>query len=142
MITATGEYALRAAVFLAQNTGHAQTSTLIAEGTKVPQGYLSKILQQMVRANVITSQRGIHGGFVLARPAREISVLDVLRAVDAGPGRIERCPLGIADHVRLCPVHKLVDEALANVEKAFRTSDLESLSKSSRGITALCKMAE
>lgn len=138
MLTATGEYALRAAVYLAQHVGDPQTSALVAEGTKVPQGYLSKILQQLVRAELITSQRGIHGGFVLARPAAEISVLDVLRAVDSAPERIHKCPLGIPGHLRLCPVHRLVDEAMATVEKAFASSDLETLSRSTRGVTPLC----
>jgi len=138
MITTTGEYALRAAVFLAQHAGEAQTSAVIAEGTKVPQGYLSKILQSMVRAGVVTSQRGLHGGFLLARPPAEVSVLDVLRAVDSAPQRIHHCPLGIPGHVRLCPVHHLVDKAISGVEEAFANSDLKTLSRSVRGIAALC----
>lgn len=138
MISTTGEYALRAAVFLAQHAGEPQTSALVAEGTKVPQGYLSKVLQSMVRAELITSQRGLHGGFVLARPAARISVLDVLKAVDAAPARIRKCPLGLTDHVKLCPVHRLVDQAIAESERAFAKADLESLSRSARGVTPLC----
>lgn len=139
MISTTGEYALRAAVYLAQHIDNPQTTALIAEGTKVPQGYLSKVLQQMVRAELIGSQRGLHGGFVLARPAAEISVLDVLKAVDAAPQRIHKCPLGIPGHLRLCQVHKLIDESTAIIEKAFAAADLESLSRSARGVKALCE---
>lgn len=141
MITTTGEYALRAAVFLAQHGEQPQTSALIAEGTKVPQGYLSKILQQMVRAQLIASQRGLHGGFVLARTPEEISVLDILRAVDSAPGRIRQCPLGLSGHKTLCPVHRLVDDAMARTEKAFAASTLRELSRSARGVKPLCEPA-
>ena len=139
MISVTGEYALRAAVFLAQHKGDPQTSALISEGTKVPQGYLSKIMQSMVKAGLVSSQRGLHGGFVLARAAAKITVLDVLAAVDAAPQRIHECPLGLPGHVKLCPVHRLVDEAIAAAECAFSQADLDTLSRSARGITPLCK---
>lgn len=138
MITTTGEYALRAAVFLAQHHPDPQTTAVIAEGTKVPPGYLAKIMQSLVRADLIHSQRGLHGGFTLLRPPADITVLDVLAAVDAAPQRIKRCPLGLKGHVRLCPVHRLVDEAVAQAEKAFSSASLEELSKSSRGIAPLC----
>ena len=139
MISTTGEYALRAAVHMARNEGAPQTASLIAEATKVPQGYLSKIMQSLVKGGLVKSQRGLHGGFVLSRPASEISVLDVLKAIDAAPQRITRCPLGITGHKGLCPLHRLVDEAVANTEKAFAASDLETLSRSTRGISALCE---
>lgn len=138
MISTTGEYALRAAVLLAQNPTTPMTAAVIAKRTLVPQGYLSKILQSMVKAELISSQRGLHGGFVLAKPAQEISVLDVLASVDAAPERIKKCPLGIPGHVRLCAVHKMLDEAIASTEKAFSSTDIDTLCKSTRGIKALC----
>lgn len=139
MISTTGEYALRAVVYLSQHHPDPQTSALIAAGTKVPAGYLSKILQAMVRADLIHSQRGLHGGFTLVREPSAISVLDVLQAVGAAPQRITKCPLGLKGHVRLCPVHKLVDEAVAHAQKAFAESNLEELCSSTSGVTALCE---
>lgn len=138
MISTTGEYALRAAVFLAFREGTPQTAAVMAEGTQIPQGYLSKIMQQLVRGGLVKSQRGLHGGFVLARPAGEITVFDVLDAVGAAPARIVRCPLGIAGHEKLCPVHKLVDEAAGHAEKAFRATSLRQLARSTGGVTPLC----
>jgi Rrf2 family protein len=129
MISTTGEYALRAAVFLARHHEAPQTTSLIAHGTGVSQGYLSKLLQSLVRAQLIQSQRGLHGGFVLARSANDITVLDILKAVDAAPRRIARCPLGYSSHMHLCPLHRLLDEAVANVERAFSQSTLEELSR-------------
>ena len=139
MISTTGEYALRAAVYLAQHHPLPQTTALIAEGTKVPSGYLSKILQSMVRAELIHSQRGLHGGFTLLREPKDISVLEVLASVGAAPRRIHKCPLGLEGHVKLCPVHSLVDEAVAHAEKAFSGADLEELSRSTDGSVPLCE---
>jgi Rrf2 family protein len=139
LISTTGEYALRAAVFLAQHHPEPQTTALVAEGTKVPAGYLSKIMQSMVRAELIHSQRGLHGGFTLVREPRKISVLEVLAAVAAAPERIRKCPLGLKGHVSLCPVHSLVDEAVAHAERAFARANLEELSKSARGSQPLCE---
>ncbi|MBI1292159.1 Rrf2 family transcriptional regulator [bacterium] len=138
MITTTGEYALRAAVYLAQHLGQPRTTVQIAEGTLVPQGYLSKIMQQLVKAELAHSQRGLHGGFVLARDPSRVSVLEILAAVDSAPQRIRKCPLGLPGHVKLCPVHRLVDDSVAQVERAFAAADLHSLSQSARGIKPLC----
>lgn len=141
VITTTGEYALRAAVFLAQHHPSPQTTALIAEGTKVPSGYLSKVMQSMVRSELVHSQRGLHGGFTLIRAPEEISVLDVLAAVDAAPNRITKCPLGLKGHVRLCPLHHLVDDAVAHAERAFAGATLDGLLKSTGGSTPLCDTA-
>ncbi len=142
MITTTGEYAIRAAVHLAQHEGVPMTSAVIAEATKVPQGYLSKILQQMVKASLINSQRGLNGGFVLALPAAQISLLDVLKAVDASPQRITRCPLGIPGHTKLCGVHRLLDDAMSRMEKEFAEATLEMMRKEVKGIKPLCEVKE
>lgn len=127
VISTTGEYALRAAVHLARHFPVPQTTRVIAEGAGVPTGYLSKILQAMVRSRMITSQRGLHGGFVLAREAGTVSVLDVLGSVDAAPHRITKCPLGIPAHEELCPLHHLVDAALAQAMGVFSNTMLRDL---------------
>ena len=141
MITTTGEYALRATVHLAQHYPQPQTTVLIAEATKVPIGYLSKVLQSLVRRDVVTSQRGLHGGFVLATHPAEITVFTVLDAVDAAPKRLTKCPLGLKGHISLCPVHKLVDDAVAHAQAAFSKATLADLVKSTGGSVPLCEAA-
>ncbi len=119
MISQTAEYALRAIVYLAMNSGNAFTTQQIAITTKVPAAYLSKILQSLVRAQLVHSQRGLGGGFVLTKPAGEISILEVLDAVDPIQ-RIRTCPLGLKAHgTVLCALHKRLDDATAIIEKAF-----------------------
>ena len=118
MISQTAEYSLRAIVYLADQDV-ARTTAQIAETTKVPAGYLAKVMQSLCRAGLVKSQRGLNGGFTLARSARELSILSVINAVDPIQ-RFPECPLGIASHGRrLCPLHYRLDQAAAMVEKAF-----------------------
>lgn len=131
MISQTAEYALRAMVFLAMRSS-AATGQEIAEVTKVPPGYLSKIMQQLVKRKLVNSQRGIGGGFVLSRESTAISILDVVNAVDP-INRITSCPLGLQGHgLNLCPLHKRLSEATAQVEAAFAQSLLSELVAESR----------
>src|SRR5215470_527471 len=105
VLSQTVEYALRAAVYLADQAPSARTTEQIAEATRVPHAYLSKVLQSMARGKIVTSQRGLHGGFLLARQPDQISILEVVNAVDPVQ-RIRECPLGFPAHgVNLCPLH-------------------------------------
>ena len=78
-------YALIAAGYVAMNCkDRAVLSSTIAKEYGIPLEYLLKILQQLVRAGVLRSKRGPRGGFTLAKPAEEISMLEVIESVD-GP---------------------------------------------------------
>jgi Rrf2 family transcriptional regulator, nitric oxide-sensitive transcriptional repressor len=124
VFSSTAEYALRAAAFLAQQPEGLTSSQAISEATKVPRGYLSKILNDLVNAGIIDSRRGPRGGFTLSRPATKITVLDVVNAVDR-IHRILECPLGLKEHKRrLCPLHRRMDEAIALVEQTLGRSTL------------------
>ncbi|HZU37106.1 MAG TPA: Rrf2 family transcriptional regulator [Gemmataceae bacterium] len=124
MFSQTVEYALRAVVHLADLAPVAQTTDQIAATTRVPEAYLSKVLQGLCHAGIVQSKRGRGGGMVLTRPPSELTILDVVNAVDP-LGRIRECPLGLAAHgVHLCPLHRRLDNALALVEEAFRQTTL------------------
>ncbi|RPI86748.1 MAG: Rrf2 family transcriptional regulator, partial [Planctomycetaceae bacterium] len=140
MLSQTVEYALRAAVYLANQSPNPRTTEQIADVTKVPQAYLSKVMQSLARAGLVRSQRGIHGGFVLAHTPAQVTILEVVNAVDPIQ-RIHTCPLGIASHgVNLCPLHRRLDMALATVEAAFgKTSLAEVLSEPTQSVP-LCGM--
>lgn len=132
MISKTAEYALRAVVYLAAETngkpdGDLQTLGQIASGTQSPVGYLSKVLQQLAHAGIVTSQRGLGGGFRLARSPQTITVYDVVQPVDP-IGRITVCPLGLEAHSQaLCPLHAHLDAAAEKVEAAFRAAVIADL---------------
>ncbi len=128
MITQTGEYALRAIVHLAARPERGPaTAQDIASATQVPVGYLQKILRMLAKARILSAQRGSGGGFALAKVPTAISVMDILLAVDARPVRIERCPLGLDGHARLCALHRLLDEQIANAERAFAVTSVADL---------------
>jgi Rrf2 family protein len=83
-LSARVDYALRAAAELAAAGEGPTTVGELAKGQEMPPKYLENILLQMRRAGLVRGQRGPEGGYVLARPAGEISLADVIRAVD-GP---------------------------------------------------------
>lgn len=127
MFSQTTEYALRAVVFLASKGEAAQTLEEIAEGTKVPVvSYLSKIMQGLRRKELVRSQRGSGGGFTLAVSPEQLTVFDVIQAVEPIK-RIEQCPLGLPDHIHLCPLHRRLDQAMEMVEKALKDSTIAEL---------------
>src|SRR5829696_2202110 len=122
MFSQTAEYALRVIVFIGTLRGEPATTKQIAAATRVPEGYLAKILQSLSRAGLVQSQRGLHGGSVLARDPADVTIYDVVTAISPLP-RILTCPLGLPSHgSKLCPVHRRLDDAVAMVEKAFRES--------------------
>ena len=126
MISQTAEYALRAIVFLADQ-GVAKTTQQIALATHVPAGYLSKVMQSLARGGLVNSQRGLHGGFTLAKKPDKLTVWEVVDAVDPIQ-RIRTCPLGLKSHgANLCPMHRRLDDAMAMVENAFRSSTVQEL---------------
>ncbi|MGI5491701.1 RrF2 family transcriptional regulator [Microtetraspora malaysiensis] len=83
-LSARVDYALRAAAELAAAGEGPTTVGELAKGQEMPPKYLENILLQMRRAGLVRGQRGPEGGYVLARPADQISLADVIRAVD-GP---------------------------------------------------------
>jgi Rrf2 family transcriptional regulator, nitric oxide-sensitive transcriptional repressor len=138
MFSQTVEYALRAVVFLAQQAPAARTTEQIATATKVPQAYLAKVLQELGQAGLVRSQRGVGGGISLRKPPEEMNLLEVVNAVDPIK-RIQRCPLDLAAHgVKLCPLHKRLDAALAMVEQAFRETTLAEVLAEPSGSVPLC----
>ncbi len=143
MISPTAEYALRAVVAIGQGGGAAIVTATLVEMTKVPAGYLPKVLQTLRRAGLVQSKRGLGGGFTLARAPERITVLDVVKIVDPIK-RIERCPLDIDSHnPTLCPLHKRLDEAAEMVEKSFAATTIaELLTSSDGGLAPLCKPAK
>lgn len=137
MLSQTVEYALRAMSHLASLRGRSSTCEVIAGATRVPPGYLAKVLRDLVSARLVNSFRGPGGGFVLARDAATISVLDIVNAVDP-IHRIECCPLDNPLHVSLCPLHRCLDDALAQIEATFRKTTLGTVVESS-GAAGACQ---
>lgn len=142
MFSQTAEYALRAMVCLVQGGPDPQPTAQIAAQTQVPQDYLAKVLQSLTRNGLVKARRGLYGGYALDRPAAEISILDVLEAVDPIK-RITSCPLGLEAHgTKLCSLHRKLDDALAHMELIFRDATLDRMAGSDSGSSrALCDVS-
>lgn len=139
MITQTAEYALRAIVFLADQDGVPQTTAQIAEVTRVPAGYLAKVMQMLSRAKLVNSRRGLNGGFTLTEEPDELTVLSVINAVDPIQ-RFHECPLGIKSHgTTLCPLHRRLDDAGKAAEEAFGDTTINEMISVPRSRKPLCR---
>jgi Rrf2 family protein len=137
MIPMTAEYALRAVVVLGRTPGQAHSADEIAQATHAPRRYVNKVLQALVRAGLVRSQPGPGGGYALLRAADEVSILDVVAAVEPIP-RIRSCPLGLSDHATLCPLHRQIDDACATIEAAFARVTIAQLVRQGDAAPPLC----
>lgn len=123
MFSQTVEYALRAMLHLASLERTAVNSETIAAQTHVPAGYLSKVMRDLVVAGLVHSFRGPHGGFALSRPPEQITILDVVNAVDPMVSTL-RNPLGGPLRGKLCTLHRRLDDAVADIERALKCTTL------------------
>ena len=104
-ITKEADYGLILMLELARTTGERRPAKGLAISNGLPAPMASKILKQLNRSSLVESFRGVQGGYTLSRPAEEISVVDVIQALD-GPIALTECALGPAsdcDHGEHCP---------------------------------------
>jgi Rrf2 family protein len=141
MIPKTAEYALRAVVVLGRDLERSFSAEQIAKATRVPRRYAHKVLQALVRAGLVRSQSGPGGGYALVRPPEELSILDVVSAVEPVT-RLRRCPLGLKTHTDLCPLHRELDEAYAAVERAFSRVTIAQVLHQAAGVPPLCELEQ
>lgn len=138
MFSQTVEYALRAAVALANEPNAAQRVVDLAPTTQVPTDYLAKVMNQLARADLVRSQRGRHGGYTLTRPPESITLLEVVNAVDP-LRRITHCPLNLRAHAgQLCGLHRKLDDAIRHMEAALAGSTLAEMAAGTGGVKPLC----
>ena len=133
------EYALRAVACLASDAPTARTVEQVAQVTRVPAPYLAKVVQELVRTGLLRSQRGAKGGVSLVKNPADLTILEVVNAVDPIK-RITECPLGLKSHgVNLCPLHARIDAALASVEEAFGKTTLAEVLAEPTSSIPLCE---
>jgi Rrf2 family protein len=136
-----GDYALRAALHLACHADEGrQKSREIAGSMDIPATYLPQILGALIRRGLVTSTAGPRGGYALARPAGDISLLEVVEAAE-GPLRSALCPVrGTAcDPDHACMIHRAwraAQEALAGQLQAESLADVVSGSACRRDCAA------
>lgn len=113
VITRATEYAIRTIIYLAKHPkGEIVLKKDICRTQDVTPAFLTKILQPLIKAGIVSSQRGVGGGFLLNKSAEEITLLDILEA-EEGPLRLNHCLVekGVCQRDSLCSAHKVWAEA-------------------------------
>ena len=128
-ITNQADYALRAMLYLARlGPGKKAPSNIIAEEMNMSRIFLSRINTQLVNARLITTWRGARGGVALNRLPSEISVYDILTAVD-GPIRLVGCleDPGCCQFSGSCPLHKFWIQTEKVMTEQLKSTTLQDL---------------
>jgi Rrf2 family protein len=117
-ISRTVEYGLTAVVFIAQNCKDGLVmAKKISEAYSLPAEYLLQVMQKLVRAGILISKKGPRGGSNLARPAKEITMLEIIEAID-GPVIV---PMNLAEQTGK-PFAKKIEKVFLNVSEAMKAS--------------------
>ncbi len=125
------EYALQATAFLAlKPEGSMSSIKELTDRFDIPYHFLAKILQDLTRKGLLVSLKGPRGGFALARSPREITLLDIVEAVD-GPAFMNDCVLGFAEcgGEQPCAVHKNWEAIRTEVQTMLSSRNIESVAK-------------
>ncbi len=101
-----GDYSVRAVLDISNHNGTRRKSREIAEEMDIPSRYLPQILANLVEHGLLTAEAGPTGGYLLAKPAGDITLLEVVEAAE-GPINIDQCVLrgGPCDWESSCPIH-------------------------------------
>jgi len=138
LISQTGEYALRAVLYLAQHQdGDPVSVETIAEELSMPRNYLSKTLHQLAKRGILASARGPRGGFELAVPSDRLSLLEIIEPFDDLEGR-GQCLLGrpeCSDQTP-CAAHHRWRDLAQRVSTFFRETTVDDLIVEMNGAAA------
>ena len=143
MFSTSCQYGLQAMIFIALHASEDEYVGLnrIAREQNIPKHFLSKILQLLVKQKLLTSMKGPTGGFNLNRPADQITLIEVIEAID-GLDVFSRCGIGFKrcndDHP--CPIHDEYKAVRNRIRELFESKTLLELAndvKSGESIVSL-----
>lgn len=121
MFSKACEYAIRAMIFIAKKSAEGSATGIIeiATGIDAPQHFIAKILQELRRQGLVRSNKGPNGGFFVDDPHGEVTLADVVRAID-GDRLFTGCALGLqkCNAKKPCPLH---DEFKVIRENVYET---------------------
>ena len=128
-ITRQADYAIRAMLYLSGlKPGERAATSQIADSKKIPSSFLAKIISQLSIAGLIHTSRGARGGVTLARTPAEISILDVVEAID-GPVSLNDCTLNIhsCGFGEDCPIRPIWCDTQADLVNRLKTTSFATL---------------
>lgn len=128
-ITRQTDYAIRALIHLAGLPQNSRVSTsTISEAEKIPLPFLTKVISHLVKAGLVVTNRGMGGGVSMARPPDEITLLDIIEAVE-GPVLLNRCLLreGVCELEPQCGAHAAWEAIQSHLIADLRSVTLSQL---------------
>lgn len=128
-ITRQADYALRAMLYLARIEGGERAATSqIAKEKEIPPSFLAKIISQLSIAGLIQTSRGARGGVRLAREPKNISLLEVVEAID-GPITLNECvdDPSVCSFGDNCPIHDIFREAQSQLVRNLKAATFDKL---------------
>lgn len=134
MITKKTEYAIRALSELASDPSRRMTANQVAQRQEIPPKYLPQIVSELSQAGLLHSVRGYGGGIRLARPPHEITLMQIIEAVQGPPILID-CQFGAGEcsFMEDCSIRKIYDRALRAMRKEFENARLSEVRTKRRG---------
>ncbi|MEP0546914.1 MAG: Rrf2 family transcriptional regulator [Rhodothermales bacterium] len=128
------EYAIRAVLYLASQTSAAPLPVReVSRTLEVPHAFLAKTVRDLVRADIVSTQPGTGGGLTLARPAAELTLKDVVLAVD-GPELFEACVLRLpgCGELQPCPLHEAWVQTRERIDRMLSAATLDAVAEATR----------
>jgi Rrf2 family protein len=128
LVTRETDYAVRCVLYLAREKDLVANVTEIAHAMHIPKTFLAKILQRLVRQGIVGSLRGMHGGFRLAKNTADISLLDIMEAIQ-GPAGINVCAVN-SKRCKMsssCAVHPVWVDIRREVERRLKKETIDKL---------------
>ena len=127
-ITRETDYAIRCVLYLARGKGKVIMIDEISRNMAIPKSFLAKILQKLTKGNIVTSFRGVRGGFQFNRRPEEVSLLDIIEIIE-GPVAMNACALEekFCSFSSTCTVHPVWTELRKIVETYLRNADIGKL---------------
>ncbi len=128
-VTRKADYAIRCVLHLSREPETVTSVEDISKAMFVPKSFLSKILQRLMKAGIVSSTRGVKGGFQLARRPKDINLLDVIEAIQ-GPSAPNLCAVDkrMCQLSGICTVHPVWMKIREIVEKELRKENFAKLS--------------
>lgn len=135
MLSNTSKYAIRSLLYLSlHGDNNLLNSREIAQKLNVPEPFLGKIMQTLAKKKILSSQRGLSGGFKFLKKPSEIYFLDIIEIFD-GLDSFENCLLGVRlctespEYANNCPFHNRLDPVLTELKNILSTTTIEDYTK-------------
>ncbi|MGE4295623.1 MAG: Rrf2 family transcriptional regulator [Campylobacterales bacterium] len=132
LFTKASEYALMAVVAIAKSQGPRDVLSL-SNDLKLSRSFLAKVLQTLAKAGILVSYKGAGGGFELSRPANEVAVVELVRAVDGNSATVFACSAAVCNcpsgesKSALCSIWPFLNRLQGKIDDVLAQTTIEDL---------------